>query len=153
TRGYYDTENNYVLSGLVSEERQRQLIEVMLQELSSTDWRSHLPNSWSLAGLKMLPMEPMLSRLRIVMPGYAEFDGLTLQRGFHDIQGRLVLRFTLIGLQNRQAEADLKKLLDAHPEWRARSAAGVRLQLSAKPEERDPRVVEETLLKAVTNLR
>ena len=48
----------------------------------------------------------------------------------------------------RQAEPNLKKLLDAHPDWKARSAGGVRLQLSAKPEERDPRVVEESLLEA-----
>ena len=95
----------------------------------------------------------MLSRLRVVLPAATEFDGLTLLRGFHDVQGRLVLRFSLIGPLDRKAEASLKKLLDAHPDWKARSAAGVRLQIAGKSEPRDPRIVEESLLKAVTHLR
>src|SRR5207249_3203835 len=95
----------------------------------------------------------MLARLRVVMPAYPEFDGLTLQRGFHDVQGRLVLRFSLVGLLDKKAEPALKKLLDVHPDWKARSAVAVRLQLAGKSEPRDPRIVEETLLKAVTHLR
>jgi hypothetical protein len=137
----------------VSQERQRHLLEVLLQDLASSEWRPHLPNSWSLEGIKMLPLDPMLARLRVVMPAYPELDGLTLLRGFHDIQGRLILRFSLIGYLNTKAEATLKKLLDVHTDWKARSAVGVRLQLAGKSEPRDPRIVEETLLKAVTHLR
>ncbi len=153
TRGFYDSRGNFVLQGLVSQERQRHLIEVLLQELAPSEWRPYLPNSWSLEGLRLLPIDPMLSRLRVVMPAYPELDGLTLQRAFHDVRGQLILRYSRIGPLDRKAEATLKTLLDSHPEWKVRSAAGVRLQLSGRAEPRDPRVLEETLLKAVQNLR
>ena len=63
----------------------------------AAEWRAYLPNGFSLEGLHLVALDPMLARMRIVLPDHPEFDGLTLLRGFHDIQGRLVLRFSQIG--------------------------------------------------------
>jgi hypothetical protein len=153
TRGFYTTDGDYVLRGLLGDVAQRSHLDVLLQQLSSTEWRAHLPNGWSLEGLRLMSMVEMLDRLRVVMPAYADFDGVTLQRGFHDQQGRLILRVGVVNVLPRDAEVTFKKLLDAHPEWKARSAAGVRVQVTGPPLTQDLRVVEESILKAVQELK
>ena len=45
-----------------------------------------------------------------LLPAYAELDGLTLEGAGHDVDNRLVLRFTLVG---REAAADAAGTLPA----------------------------------------
>src|SRR5581483_3857033 len=97
TRGFYDPQGNYFPVGYIGKEEQRRQIDLLLQELAPTKWRPQLPNGWNLERLKLLPIQPMVDRLRVVMPAYTEFDGLTLRRAFHDVTGTLVLRVSVIG--------------------------------------------------------
>jgi hypothetical protein len=95
----------------------------------------------------------MLDRLRVVMPAYPELDGLTLQRGFHDVAGGLILRCSQIDRRPvKTGEAVLLRLLDAHPDWKARVAVGLRVQFNGRVDQ-DPRVALEALQTAIRHLR
>lgn len=153
TRGFYDIDDDYHPVGYLANEEQRKEVERYLQELAPVEWRREsLPRGWNTERLKVMPLQPMVERLRIVMPAYTEFDGLTLQRAFHDVRGNLILRVSVVGTLSRKAAAKFKELLDEHPEWKERAAVGVRVQVASTLSP-DPRVVENSLLESIRRLK
>jgi hypothetical protein len=67
------------------------------------------------------PLEPMLVRLRRVIPAYSELDGLTLEGASHDVENRLVLRFSFVGRRvAKAADGTLLTLLQEDKRYEVR---------------------------------
>jgi hypothetical protein len=149
-RCYYEPDGTYVLTGLLEEPRQAQDLNDLLREATSLPRRRLLSGqSWSLKELQVLRLQPMLSKLRKVMPAYPELDGLLIERVYHDADRKLVFACRLVGsLANRAArEKRVQELLDGDPNYRRRSAWGVEFRyLEVLP--RNPELAEQALVRA-----
>jgi hypothetical protein len=130
-RGYYNPEGEYLVSGLLDDLRQEQALQGLLGRMQRDhEWQSLSGKGWNLKALRVVPLQPMLARLERVLPADATFDGIQLeQRAYHNPQKELVLTCNVVGSGLGSEPAKLvQKLLQTHPEWKARAAAGVVLQ-------------------------
>lgn len=165
-RGYFTPEGQYALSGLVSSEKQLKELDGLLREKleqKPSTWAPALGNKdWKLERMKVLPLEPMLARMRLVFPAYEAFDGMTLVGARHNAKGELHLRVRVIrnraakGMNDSQrqdeaATAEIKRQLDEHDVWKVRANAGVRfIEVASAKSARDSGVL---LLRAISAMR
>ena len=88
-----------MLEGLADNARQTTRLKALIKEVASdAPYNRAFGKAYALK-LSDAPLEPLLRRLRQVMPAYEELDGLTLEGAGHDVDNRLMLRFTLVGRQ------------------------------------------------------
>jgi hypothetical protein len=155
-RGFFNPEGKYGVEGLLGSEAQRDGLDKLLSELSTqVPWkRILLPKKWEIKKrMRVIPLEPMLQRMRLVMPAYPMFDGLVLDSAAHDVKGKLVLRIAVVGAgPSPRALPLMTKMLQEHDPWRLRVEGGARwLLLDRQPA--DETHAYNLLLKAIGTLR
>jgi hypothetical protein len=141
-RGSFSPEGVYTLAGLGDSARQIAQLSELLRELSESQrWQRALGKGWDLKRLRVLPLAPMLARMRIVMPAWPVFDGMTLLGASHDVKGVLVLRIRQIiaggaraaATARSAAAAEMERQLLNDDRWKVRAAAGVRFSEVGPP--------------------
>lgn len=130
-RCYYDQEGEFLISGLLDNAKQKALVDTVLEQMvSQGQWSSSSGKGWTAKDLRVVELQPMLTRLLRVLPAYSALDGVQLdRRAYHNDRKQLVLTCRVIGQKpNQVAEKQVQDLLLAHPVWKARAAAGVVLE-------------------------
>jgi hypothetical protein len=125
-RCYYDADAAFVLNGLEDDrEQSRRLKGIMDWAQESPTFKGHLADGWHRGQFTPVPMRRMLICLRRQMPDNALFDGMRLERGYHDAANHLVITGAAIGTRRRdKAEKELAEMIAADPDWRIRVSYG-----------------------------
>lgn len=127
-RGCYTPEGKFGLHGLCDSAAQRQELTAFLAGIDDqAPYRDALRQGIDLAGLRVVPLAPMLERIRAVLPAYPRFDRLTVESAAQDVENRLVLRVNVAGRSPAAEAAEVvrKQLLEQET-WRRRAEAGLR---------------------------
>ena len=144
-RGYYTPAGKYGLDGLVDSAQQQKALGLLLEKLSSrAEGKAALAGGWELTRLNILPVAPLLRRLRLLLPAYPIFDGLAIDSACHDRAGALVLRVVQVGGDGEGGGAALlqrQMLEDKHarpraPLWCALSGDSAAGECRRRPGER-----------------
>ena len=169
-RGYYTPEGKFALEGLCDSDEQRNALGRLLRGLApDAPYREALAQEFGLSAIREMPLEPMLRRLRILLPAYEVFDGLTLDSACHDVENRLVLRFFVVGEgPGRAAQQELRAQLAGDRRWRLRvdeqwlrvheldqrpEAPGPLVLGVLKRQRRDEELAEKMVLESIATLR
>jgi hypothetical protein len=170
-RAYYTTTGMLGLEGLANGAEQKSSLERQLLLLASEKPFSDCgAQTVDLTGLREMPVEPMLVRLRKLMPAYRVFDGFTLDRAYHDVDNRLIVSYSAVGSPDcsrgdetiwKQMAGDRRSQMRVDETWlRLRQPDGHGGQLSAlrslagKPARpRDRARADDLVLEAIAALR
>jgi hypothetical protein len=161
----YDPDAAFVLNGLEDAPGQsRGLTPLLEQAQQGPAFRDHLAGGWRLGTFRTVPMRKMLRALSRAMPSDPTFDGVTLDRAYHDAANHLVLTgavalFDFPGQDERRkkvlnerrqerAKKALAALIDADPDWRLRVSYGGP-DVVFKPVAADPELGERAFERAV----
>lgn len=154
-RCYYDAHGTFVITGLLDQPIQERFLKAVIEELALTsEWQQHLPRDWRLdmESFKVMPLKPMLDRLRRIMPALELFDGIVVERAYHDAGDRLVLACSTVGNPDTiEASRLMEKLLNTHPEWKRRVSTGA-LIISTRSLPRDEAWAYQTVSRAISNI-
>ncbi|HKI37994.1 MAG TPA: hypothetical protein VKA46_39435 [Gemmataceae bacterium] len=122
----YDAGAVFVLTGLEDGKEQSRGLKGMLDwAQESAAFKGHLADGWRRGKFTDVPMRRMLTCLRRLMPADALFDGMGLDRGYHDGDNHLVITGATIGPRRRdKAEKALAEMIEAEPDWRIRLSYG-----------------------------
>jgi hypothetical protein len=138
-RGYYTVDGVYSLAGLVDNDGQRKILGDLLKKLADTKENASLfpatgKSKAMTSRMEVIPLKPMITGLKRVMPAYETFDNILLERAYHDSDKKLVLLCAVAGKKPTDAAAGpAEKLLtqlftEARPEWKRRSGYGISLK-------------------------
>lgn len=135
-RGYFDAAGRYALRGTVDAEGQNAALGKEVARLAAenpealgafvTDPPPAEPN------LAVIPMGPLLERVRRVTPAHATFDGLRVEGARYDANADLVFDVRTVGRPNPEAAALLARLIREHKTYAARAPADRRVLLNAR---------------------
>ncbi len=140
-RCWYDPDASFVLNGLEDVAGQARGLKPLLDEAGrSATFKGHLARGWRLGTFTVVPLRKALRCLQRLMPSDSVYDGVALDRAYHDAANHLVLSgaITLMGfadldqartkvLNRRREEAARKALaaaVAADPSWRPRLSYG-----------------------------
>lgn len=139
----------FYLDGLVSNEKQREALQDVLNKLRAfPEWRDYLKKDFKeeTAKLEVLNNDAMVHALRELLPDYEEFDRIRIERAYHvyhfdetakKTEWKLELlvysteRKDKIEDRKDKAEELLTKLVNTDRDHRARLGKGVRLKVES----------------------
>ena len=137
-RGFFrfdrDPRGVYTVAGVADRDEQpAALLRVILEHQTNKKW-SELEVTSDRVQMDVLPLAPMLDRLKRVCPGYVEFDSVELTGVVQQPSKGLVFSGNLfnpnVKLELAGKKADL--LLKSHPQWKRRARDGVTLDMAPR---------------------
>jgi tetratricopeptide (TPR) repeat protein len=140
-RCWYDAGAVFVVNGLEDSAGQARGLKRLLDAAQEgAAFQDHLPAGWRLGKVLVVPLRKMLHCLQRVMPTDPIYDGMALDRAYHDAANHLVLTGAIAMLEfpgldqarskllNQRREEKARKALaaaiEADPDWRLRLAYG-----------------------------
>jgi len=137
-RGCFEENGKYTVRGVADTQGQREkMTQVLDEEKANPRWDGYsLKDPGYSVRLDVVPMQPMLDRLKRVAPGYAGFDHLELTKVAQQPKGGLT--FSADSFEPSDSEwagKTAKWLLDMHPDWKRRSKGGVKIEAARKADQ------------------
>jgi hypothetical protein len=137
-RGFFrfdrDPRGVYTVAGVADRDEQPAALLRVIQEHQTNKKWSELEVTSDRVQMDVLPLAPMLDRLKRVCPGYVEFDSVELTGVVQQPSKGLVLSGNLfnpnVKLELAEKKADL--LLKSHPQWKRRARDGVKLDMAPR---------------------
>ncbi len=154
-RCWYDGDAAFVLNGLEDAAGQARGLKTLLDAAQqAAAFKGNLPAGWRIGTFTVVPLRKMLRCLQRTMPADPVYDGVALERAYHDAANHLVVTGAIIlmdfpgldnariKLLNQRRDERARKALDAaikaDPNWRLRlSYGGPDLVLAAAPADLD----------------
>lgn len=143
-RGFFrfdrDSRGIYTVSGLAdSDDQPAALLRVIQEQQSNKKWSDYLGITPDRVQIDVLPLAPMVGRLKRVCPGYNAFDYIEFASVAQHPRKGLVLSGEVFS-RNAKEDSAVKAaelLLKAHPQWKRRARDGVKLELAPCANQRD----------------
>ena len=137
-RGFFrfdrDPRGVYTVAGVADRDEQPAALLRVVQEHQTNKKWSELEVTSDRVQMDVLPLAPMLDRLKRVCPGYVEFDSVELTGVVQQPSKGLVFSGNLfnpnVKLELAGKKADL--LLKSHPQWKRRARDGVTLDMAPR---------------------
>jgi hypothetical protein len=128
-RCHYDAEGVFILNGLEDHAGQVKLLQPLLLRAARVAFpNGRLPAGWRTGTVEAIPVRPMLDCLHRASVGLETFDGVRLDRAYHNPRNELTFGGVAVGATaladvHKQTEAWLK----TNGLWRRRLSAGMTL--------------------------
>ena len=137
--GYFTDRGAYGIRGLADRDDQPELLaQVIKDESKNPRWEGYFDASPNPIDIKVMPLAPMLARLKRVAPGYEAFDHLEFTGVVQHTKDGLVFSadaFTNSGSDLAVRTADW--LLKKHPDWKRRAKPGVKIKSTVQADTSD----------------